>query len=554
MSQGGGLFIHGLTDHDYQQSKLTIIRTVFKHNKQLTGSLQGDGGGGMYIHRNVIISIQACTFVKNEAIGGGSNYDRQEFWKYSIDHTGHTNFTNIETENNFYGVNSQVNTDSEGNYVTPKTCNENPCTLFPFAGTCSSRTDTKYGVLCGYYDVCPAGSYNQYPAAPTTNAILPPSPTIPPPNICGASKPEWSCTVPQTLGVLSRNQDCQMADEVALTNSLSITGSESTYTTLVAASGKRHFKIDSGAYTLTLTWLNMTGGGFQIEAHGGSIYINNVGSHLNITHCVFYKNSVGSSKDGGAIYTNNNNVLISLTNTKFIKNSAGSEGGAVYLSSGTLNSHNVQYIQNNAGYGGGGLILAFVKASTINNDLFTLNEAVNQGRGIRIVGNTGTSSQSNITRTIFKYNKQTGNNAQYGGGGLFIQNNVIISIRECTFIENAAGYNRGHQIMTYESSSHGTPSITLINTNFTNIDETENNFYGFDEDASEPKGGTDKYIAPNNCTANPCTVFPYTGTCSVRTNSTYGVLCGCNCIGSTKLVSKSQLLHSVRMGHTIHQF
>ena len=35
---------------------------------------------------------------------------------------------------------------------------------------------------------------------------------------------------------------------------------ENTYTTLFAASGKRHFKITSGAHKVALKWLNMTGG------------------------------------------------------------------------------------------------------------------------------------------------------------------------------------------------------------------------------------------------------------------------------------------------------
>ena len=176
-----------------------------------------------------------------------------------------------------------------------------------------------------------------------------------------------------TSGTFTQTTDCSMADRVDLDGDLSITGEENTYTTLFAASNNRHFRITSGTPTLTLEWLNMTGGS-PTSSHGGSIYIN-VEGHLNITHCVFYKNSAaGSSAIGGAIFANHNNVLISLTNTKFIKNSAGQAGGAVYLH-GTLHSHHVQYIQNNADDEGGGLYLIYVKPSTINNNLFTMNKA-----------------------------------------------------------------------------------------------------------------------------------------------------------------------------------
>ena len=92
-----------------------------------------------------------------------------------------------------------------------------------------------------------------------------------------------------------------MTDQVTLSGDLSITGEENTYTTLFPASGKRHFLITSGTPTFTLEWLNVTGGSYG--NHGGSIYIN-VGGHLNITHCVFYKSSAVFS--GGAIYANDN--------------------------------------------------------------------------------------------------------------------------------------------------------------------------------------------------------------------------------------------------------
>ena len=147
---------------------------------------------------------------------------------------------------------------------------------------------------------------------------------------------EWGCST--SFGTFTQTTNCNEMNQVTLTGDLSITGKESTYTTLFAASGKRHFYIDytSGTPTLTLTWLNMTGG-YRSSSNGGSIYWYDVGGHLNITHCVFYKNSVGSS--GGVIFANDNNVLISLTNTKFIKNNAGNKGGGIYLRYGTLNSH-----------------------------------------------------------------------------------------------------------------------------------------------------------------------------------------------------------------------
>jgi predicted outer membrane repeat protein len=318
-----------------------------------------------------------------------------------------------------------------------------------------------------------------------------------------------------------------MSDEVIVDDDLSITGNENTYTTLVAADNKRHFKINSGTPTLTLKWLNLTGGDPSTD-HGGSIHTT-VESHLNITHCIFYKNAPRATFGGGAILASDPNVLISLTSSKFIENHAGGSGGAI-STYGTFTSHNVQYLQNSAGSNAGALYLQYIKSgSTISNSLFISNEAKNNGGGIFVIGNTATgSARFSLTGTTFKHNKQTtGTSDENGGGALYIQFLCIVSIRECTFVENEAEHKgQGHQIFTYKKDSLGTPSIKMVNTNFTNIDGAANSTFGRDSDASEPKTTADKYIAPTNCGASPCSVSPFAGTCTARTNTKYGVLCG----------------------------
>ena len=104
---------------------------------------------------------------------------------------------------------------------------------------------------------------------------------------------EWNCA--DTSGVFERSTDCTMTDEVDVSGDLTVTGNENTYTTLVAASGKRHFKITSGAYTLRLKWLNLTGGDIASNSGddriGGSIFVKGVTAQLNISHCIFFKNN-----------------------------------------------------------------------------------------------------------------------------------------------------------------------------------------------------------------------------------------------------------------------
>ena len=54
---------------------------------------------------------------------------------------------------------------------------------------------------------------------------------------------EWNCA--DTSGTFELSTDCTMTDEVDVSGDLAVTGNETVYSTLTAASGKRHFKIDS---------------------------------------------------------------------------------------------------------------------------------------------------------------------------------------------------------------------------------------------------------------------------------------------------------------------
>eukprot|EP00942_MAST-04A_sp_MAST-4A-sp1_P004805 g4805.t1 len=339
---------------------------------------------------------------------------------------------------------------------------------------------------------------------------------------------DWGCNVASTTGTFTQSTDCApLSDQVTPTGDLTITGNENTYTTLVAASGKRHFLVNSGAPTVTLLWLNLTG--VSHNDQGGSIKWEDRDGLLNITHCVFYKNSVGSSSQGAAIRAGGGNTpfLLSLTDTKFIKNTAADKGGAVYFKNGNLKSHNVEFIENN-GRKGGALNLYQVTSCTISNNLFISNTASWLGGGLAMYGDA-TATTVSISGTTFQQNTQTANGDNtYGGGGLYIEGSVTISIRECSFLQNeAVAIDQGHQIMTLKDSAGHTPSITLVNTNFTNIvDGTPNNFYGYD--ASDSSHGTSKYITTNDCSANPCTTSPFAGTCTARTNTKFGVLCSLN--------------------------
>ena len=174
----------------------------------------------------------------------------------------------------------------------------------------------------------------------------------------GAS--EWDCA--STSGTFERSTDCTMGDEVAVSGDLTVTGKETVYSTLTAASGKRHFRITSGAHRVSLSWLNMTGGNVG-SGSGGSILVYNVAAHLNISHCVFFNNRAYS---GGAIYASGQaNLLFSFA--RFTENKAYYYGGAVYLYKAKLVDHSSMYNMNTAEQRGGALYLSSGSHSSFFN-------------------------------------------------------------------------------------------------------------------------------------------------------------------------------------------
>jgi predicted outer membrane repeat protein len=333
---------------------------------------------------------------------------------------------------------------------------------------------------------------------------------------------EWNCA--DTSGTFELSTDCTMTDEVDVSGDLTVTGNETVYSTLIAASSKRHFKITSGAHTLRLKWLNMTGGniGTCNSCWGGSIYAQNVAAHLNISHCVFFNNH---AQYGGAVFAKNGQPTLFFFSVLFESNSAssGAGGGGVYLRIGTFYGELNTFKKNTAGMGGGVYIEYSVVSHTHSS--FRKNTAEDRGGGIYIVGGSSAPSQLKLTRVELIENIQTGEgtDASRGGGGLFLNQKVTANVRECTFVQNEAtestgGDKHGHQIMTQTVGSD-IPSITIVNTNFTNLGDHP--FYGY-----EASGSADRFVSPTTCASNPCTASSFNGNCEDRSNTKYGVICG----------------------------
>ena len=295
-----------------------------------------------------------------------------------------------------------------------------------------------------------------------------------------SSLPEWSCAsaIPETTGNFKISGDCTMTvQHVEVSNHLKLYGVGKPTITAKTSGDRRHFYVESGS-TLTLNDLKLTGG--SALGNGGSIYI--IGGDLHATSCVFFLNTAGDG--GGAVYNS---------------------GGSVQLYHST--------ITGNTGTKGGGVYSVY-GSTVVQDSIIAENMAHYEGGGIYQRGGTLT-----VTRSVIKDNilKDTYGSADSGGGGVFMDRNAVVTIRESTLDQNHAETNNGHQIMAIKSSL-GTPAATVVNTDFIQCSAcgTGTNLNLYDADNTGNSGAAAYYsLTEKNCAdGSYCTEAPYTGACT----------------------------------------
>ncbi len=144
--------------------------------------------------------------------------------------------------------------------------------------------------------------------------------------------------------------------------------------------------------------------------------------------------------NGGAIHTTTGAIDLDITDTEFSGNEAGSEGGGVWINTGTtLGLQNSTLSANiargsNADNGGGGLFVNGGDA-TVTTTTFNANRTFGQapaGGGILAVGGTTTLSQSLLV-----------NNTSGNGGGLAVLDGASATVENSTIYANDARLGAG---------------------------------------------------------------------------------------------------------------
>ncbi|MBI9038794.1 MAG: T9SS type A sorting domain-containing protein [Bacteroidales bacterium] len=286
-----------------------------------------------------------------------------------------------------------------------------------------------------------------------------------------------------TFNLPSGSETIVIGSQIEITKNITIDGDNTAgsgtdvtvQVTTPGTSSYRVFYLNSSGKTYTLNNINLRGG--AEDQYGSVIYLNFGSIHLDNVEI-----SDGANGDfviGGGLY---------------IRSTADSDNQIT----------NSTFTDNSAGFGGG---IVVDQSVTIENSLFSANEASGWGGGIYLEG--GTLELTNCTFT--------GNQSNDKGGGIYISSSSgTVTINNCTFAENHCGssYNGGG---IYKDGS-----VTLIVKNSI----LANNYQG-----SGTTTGDDYYYKEGSLTDNGYNIVEYqsgsiTGTLKTFTHPTNFIYTG----------------------------
>ncbi len=150
-----------------------------------------------------------------------------------------------------------------------------------------------------------------------------------------------------------------------------------------------------------------------------------------------------SAADGGGVFSNVAAAEIILNNVVFDNNNAALNGGAIYLSDGTLTASNVTFTNNNAVLSGGAISTTSSDISVVNGtfDANTAGDELNAiaGDGGAVILNGGAGV---IDTSVFTGNQAFGGDGVAGRGGA-VFNDANLSITDTTIDTSDAGIGGG---------------------------------------------------------------------------------------------------------------
>lgn len=272
--------------------------------------------------------------------------------------------------------------------------------------------------------------------------------------------------------------------ELLITDSLEILGPGADMLTVDAQQNSRVFNIDSGASTVTLRSLTITGGRTTTnesdDGHGAGIRsranltiiesivsgnttsgdrasgggISNLGGNLTITNTTVSNNITSST--GGGVYSRRGSELI-VTNSTISDNAAASHGGGIRSSDDMTLTNST--VSRNASSGAGGGIYIAGSRLTITNSTISDNTAVG-GSGWGGGGILDGGGPTTIVDSIVSGNSTSGVGAEGGG----INSRSATRRGELTLISSTvSGNSTTGEISNGGGVANGGKDLTIIN-------------------------------------------------------------------------------------------
>ena len=285
-------------------------------------------------------------------------------------------------------------------------------------------------------------------------------------------------------------------DEISINKNLTIQGNIDKTSDILDADGKnRIFSVANGK-KLTLKNLTLENGSGD---YGGGIRADS-NCTLSMTGCILKGNRVGAATIGGGIYANDTAITMkycTLTGNVARESNGTGSGGVIYAAGNkTLTIENCTFTGNKGDYGGC-IRTENNIALTMKNCTFTGNEG-RFGGCIHAANSTVTIEGGSIGGTeAGDANNVTAISGDGKGGGLYINENTTLTLKNCTVTGNTAQekgggvYVKGNNAkLIMEGSATITPAadkndVYLENDKMITVDDT-----------LSPQGGTAARITP----------------------------------------------------------
>jgi hypothetical protein len=360
--------------------ELSFIASTF------SGNTAGNDGGGLHVFRdNNHLEVTSCAFSENTAAndGGGVHVIRDN------DDMALTSVTFSDNTAANYGGGMDVNSGNDGMSLTSCSFKENTVAVDGGGLFINSANFNTTLASCIFSGNAATDGGGLFVFSDNDNMTL------------------TSCSFTENtasyygggMDVYSENNDMSFASCIFTENTAGYGGGVALY---------------SGNEGMTLTSCSFSGNSASNDGGGMFLYSDN--DRTALTSCNFTENT--AAVDGGGMYVHSANYLMALTSCAFSWNSAEHDGGAldVYGDNQHMRFSFCTFLENTAAYGGG------LYANTGNDDL-TLTSCA-----------------------FFK------NSVHLDGGGIFMNSdNYDVLLESCVFAENAA---EGHGGGLYLSSNN----------------------------------------------------------------------------------------------------